>query len=118
MADPVWPSSLPQFPIDSGYSEEPEDNVLRSPTDIGPGKSRRRYTAVTVKTGYSVVMDGAQVTTFTTWWTDTLFDGAIPFQHTHPRAGTAVRFRPVAPFKLEHYSGADYLVTLFLKVVP
>jgi len=39
-----WPRSLPPFPI--GIDLVQDDNSIRTETDMGPAKRRRRYTAV------------------------------------------------------------------------
>lgn len=120
MADPVWPAALPQTPLRDGYSEEPQNNVLETPTDAGPGESRRRYTAVAVKNGYSFRMTQPQTMTFETFWRQQIFDGSIPFVMMHSRKGADARFRSIAPYKIVPWpeGGNTYLVNLFLKELP
>jgi len=120
MSDPIWPAVLPQVPIKDGYSEEPQDNVVRSQPDAGPGKSRRRYTAIGVSTGVSYKMSESQVQTFITFWRDSIFDGSIPYKKAHHRTGVEKRFKATAPYKLASHQGGGgkYVVTLFLKELP
>lgn len=42
MAVPKWPAGLPQTPLIQGYKETVPSTLLRSNTDTGPAKVRRR----------------------------------------------------------------------------
>lgn len=117
MSDPTWPAALPQISLMSGYFEEPEDNVIRSKTDAGPGKARRRYTAVAVPSVMSCILTTDQVATFITWWRDTVFDGSIPFQQAHHRTGLTARYLPTAPYRIAREDDG-YLLTIPVKELP
>ena len=40
----LWPASLPQIPLQSGFSQSRKDNNIRSQMGYGPDKTRRRTT--------------------------------------------------------------------------
>ena len=57
MAGAIWPLTLPQLPLVSGYSESMPSNLIRSETDTGPAKVRRRGNAKPVTVQASYIMD-------------------------------------------------------------
>lgn len=88
-----WPSDLPQVPPKDGYSEDPGDPVLRTETDVGPGISRRRFTASVISLKMNFVLSTAETVILDTFWRDTLSYGALTFNWTHPRTGEDGTFK-------------------------
>jgi hypothetical protein len=89
----VWPGTLPASP-NYGWVETKLSNVVRSETDAGPAKVRRRYTRANRKMSLSMHLTTAQVATLDTFHTTTLADGTLRFDFVHPRTGAtnSVRF--------------------------
>ena len=85
---PTWPAGLPQCPILNGFSEQRQRNVVAFEPEVGPPKMRRRSTAVGVLTSIAYRMTVAHVSTFNTFYEDTLEDGSLPFEWDHPITGT------------------------------
>lgn len=92
----AWPASLPQSPLLDGFRELREANVLRTSVDVGPAKVRPRYTTDLSVFAMGFVLTDAQLATFDTFYTETIFYGAEAFDWTHPRTGSAIsgRLRP------------------------
>src|SRR5699024_854546 len=56
----VWPSNLQQCPLVSGFSAKDQDNLIRSPTETGPGKTRPRQSNTPVEMNVAIVVSRAQ----------------------------------------------------------
>lgn len=95
MANPTWPSTLPQKPLLSGLAEQTPNTAIRTSMETGPAKVRRRYTAGVRKFPVSFVLTAAQVATMDTFLQETIMSGALPFDWLHPRTGAAVSFRVI-----------------------
>lgn len=117
----VWPLTLPQNPLRSGYSETPGANILRTPMDAGPAKMRlrsRRPDSVAV----TYVMEAAQLVTLETFCRDTI-RGTARFGWKHPRTKQIVEARIVPDQEGSLYTitpaGGDlWHVALRIEVLP
>lgn len=124
MADYIWPLSLPTKFISSTYEESFADNLIRSPTDVGPGKQRRRSTGGVRKVSGDEAFTAVELGIFDTFFHSTLSDGAERFEWTHPRLGTTKEFRFIAGIppkvirKEDTGSKLIYYVTLTLDILP
>jgi len=58
---PVWPATLPTD-AQYGWSETPGDSLVRTQTDAGPAKLRRRFTSTPSAFSFQFVMTKAQAT--------------------------------------------------------
>jgi hypothetical protein len=118
MAYDVWPVSLPK-PLFDGYTEGMADNRLRSRTDIGPPKVRRRTTANIRPIRFSMVMSDAQLVTFKNFINVTILGGTLPFIMTDPVAGgnITVQIGEAMP-NWNPISNTKWLVTLDGEVMP
>lgn len=118
MITPTWPAGLPQRFLVDGYGEGLRDNLIRSETDIGPAKVRRRATAAPWPLTGSMLMTFAQYETFRDFVEDDLEDGAKTFWLPNQRAESGtwlVRFtEPASAQPL----GVDLRVSLSLEVLP
>jgi hypothetical protein len=88
----TWPATLPQSP-QKGFRESIGALILRTPMDSGPAKQRYRGKRSN-EMQVSFVMTTAQVSTLSTWITDTI-KGTARFGFTHPRTQTIVETRIV-----------------------
>lgn len=104
MADVTWPTSLPGGPR-WGWSQQPDDNVVRGPGD----KGRRRFTRAQRSYQVTSVLTGSQLADFLTFWTEGTLDGALPFEWVHPDTGDTTDFIAIQPYQIQHLEGAtDY----------
>lgn len=81
---PTWPAGLPQCPILNGFSEQRQRNLAAFAPDVGAPKITRRSTAVAILTSLVFRMTNSHVSTFNTFFEDTLKDGSLPFDWEHP----------------------------------
>lgn len=86
----IWPVTLPQKP-QTNFSETGGVLIIRTPTDAGPAKQRRRGNRPQ-QLSCSFNMTTAQLDTFETFVKDTL-SGTTRFGFTHPRTNQVVEVR-------------------------
>lgn len=85
----AWPSSLPQYPLATQFSEVSRGGLIVTEMDAGPPKRRRRYTAEMTRFNYGLVLTETQVNTLETFWETTLSMGVDAFDWVHPRTKSA-----------------------------
>lgn len=88
----TWPVTLPQRIPEEGYSEQSPDNVLRTQMSYGPMKTRRRGTAAPTPITVELDLTPEQWDTFLSFWVETIFYGAVPFEWVHPRTREPAMF--------------------------
>jgi hypothetical protein len=117
----TWPTTLPQVP-QKGYSETGGMNIIRTQTDTGPAKMRRRADSPATLS-CSFLMSTTQVNTFETFVTTSL-NGVLRFYFTHPRKQTTVEVRIVPQgnsgdlYTLTYLSPVYWRVNLTLEILP
>lgn len=116
MAD--WPTSLPSLPIADSYAETTTSGKVFSRMSVGPGKIRRRSTAITRMFSLVYLLDATQKAAFETFYHTTLAEGSMSFGWTRPDTGAAVtaRFGQAEPaFSL---AGIDFYMSADIEVMP
>lgn len=116
----TWPASLPQVP-QRGFSEQGGVNLIRSQTDTGPAKQRRRAASAS-KMSVSFLMTTAQVATFEDFVLDSL-KGVSRFYFQHPRLLTQQEVRIVPTgngdeYTIEYQAPDYWMVKLSLEILP
>jgi hypothetical protein len=115
----TWPATVPHcFTFDSLVAGLP-DGRLRSQTDAGPAKVRRRSSAMPRPLAGQLVMTYAQWADLETFATVTTDGGALPFTFPSPTGGTdlLVRFGESLP-TWRRYGIGKVMVDLQLEVLP
>lgn len=121
MPIPAWSAqALPQVP-QKGFSESIGVNIIRSATDSGPAKMRRRGTGVSTM-DLSFILTTAQCTTLENFIKNTLL-GTKRFSFPHPRTGTTVEVRIVPSgegefFKLQYLAPGYWNTSLKFEILP
>lgn len=119
MALTTWPTLLPQNP-ERGFSETGGVNILRTQTDTGPAKMRRRA-ASPATMGVSFMMTTDQVALFEDFYYNSI-GGVQRFNFTHPRLRTSVEVRIVPQsgnsYTTEYVAPGYWRVKLTLEVLP
>jgi hypothetical protein len=118
MPAPVWPVSLPQKPLKAGFRETPPNLVVRSQTDVGPAKARRRATAGMTSFDMQFRLSAAQLATLRTFYNFDLQGGALAFTWTHPVTNAAGSFRIVQPPEIAPTAGVTWLVGVKMELLP
>lgn len=119
MTTPVWPTSLPQAMTMDSFTEAMGDGRLRSPTDTGPGKVRRRFSAVARPVAGTMVMTQTQLETMLAFITDDLSGGSLAFEFPNQRGSTAwlVRIADEMP-GFRRVANGHWSVDLKLEILP
>lgn len=113
-----WPSDLPQEFDQEGFGSGPPDNVLRTPVDAGPQKSRKRFTSAPTPLTGNMIMTNTQLESFKSFL-KTIGDGALRFtfpELTDPTNTVYVKFtsRPQwVPAR-----GGNWNVTMNMIILP
>jgi hypothetical protein len=118
VANPTWPSTLPQAPYQNGPVMKPASNTIRSQTDSGAAKMRRRYTAVPVEVRFMLYLTDAEIAILETFVITTLKD-VLPFDWVDlaTNSGTAT-YRFLSRPSKEWYAGDIWRVTLEMEMLP
>ena len=87
-----WPAGLPQ---DMGADTTVQDDESRliQQMDAGPASVRNRFTAITQTIKTTMILTGAELETFLTFFRTTLRHGQDPFTWNHPVDGSSVDMR-------------------------
>lgn len=119
MAIPTWPLTLPQAP-QKGFTESLGMNIIRSQTDMGPAKQRRRGVSPnTMEVNF--ILTSEQTATLETFTQDTLA-GVKRFSFIHPRTNQSVEVRIVAQsgdlYKLQYLAPGYYNASMTFEILP
>lgn len=114
----AWPASLPQRAERPGYQSGTGDGRLRSDTDSGIAKVRRRFSAVPRPLQLQMLMTWDQLDTFKAFVADDLETGVLPFVFPcQEGAGTwIVQFGRDMPKWVAQTN--NWMVTLDLVILP
>jgi len=116
---PAWPATLPQRPLGDGFAETPPNLVVRSQTDVGPAKTRRRATAGVTRLQMAFRLTPAQLTTFRAFLDDDIKGRALSFGWTHPVSGVAGSFRIAESPTYEAIDGGlAWKLNLVMEMLP
>lgn len=119
----VWPVSLPQY-FEVGVQDTRQQGFIRSQTDTGPYKQRKRFTATARFLSGSMLLTGTQRATFETFYKTTLSEGTDAFDFIDPIDFSTVSARFVQTPSLSGVSGGSTAATvqwrmdLMLEVLP
>ena len=92
---PTWPAGVSFIAHPDTFRESgPLGNVIRTPMEHGPVKSRRRFTAAPrAVTGQTDIMTNAMIDIFEVWFRDLIADGALSFTAVNPRTNLSKTYR-------------------------
>ena len=120
MATATWPATLPSSFLLDGFVETAPDNVIASEMEVGPPKTRRRSSAAVRRISGTLILTSTQLGVHDTFFTDTLYDGANPFDWADPRTTASCEFLyvPGQPPVYTPIGGGDFRVTINLLKLP
>lgn len=115
----TWPATLPQNVEKDRFAEIVPDSRIFSPTDMGPQKVRKRFSAQVRVYQVSMTMTPEQLETFDTFFVTTTGHGTLPFDFPDPRGegDIEVRFGEMTPAYGEFFGGR-VIVTFELERLP
>ena len=114
----TWPSSLPQSPMATSYSEVVPNNIIRTEMDSGAAKVRRRTTAAPRFLRISYIMDKTQIATLDDFYLTSLKSGSLKFSFTNPRTNMVENVRFMKQPEYISENGNYFRVNLTLEVMP
>lgn len=119
MPNPQWPTSLPQYVQENGFTEQIQDQTTETQMETGPAKIRRRFTKSLRRFQVSMQMTATQVSVFENFWQTTCRGGSIPFDWLHPRTrvSATLRFRNPAPQISTIGGGQAAVVSFNLEII-
>ena len=112
-----WPGTLPQNIEQNGYKEGNIDNLINSPMNMGPYKSRRRSTEAYQPLSASMVMSTAQRDEFYTFYKTEIYSGALSFLFPKPGVVGSTIETKITTFSFAPISGSQWRITLSLVVL-
>lgn len=98
----IWDSRLPQCPLRNGFSVTTLDNAVRSPTQTGPGKIRRKQSHANKVVNLKVLLDKNQRNILSDMYEDFLgyrfawaeLDEAVDAYHHSYQFANAPKYTP------------------------
>lgn len=110
-----WPEALPQYFEAAGFVEGLAAANMETPTDYGPGKNRRLFTANWRQISGVIRCTADQVETFEGFFDETVKGGTLDFLWRAPlsQRPAIMRFRGQKP-KAQYAGGDHFLVQLHL----
>lgn len=118
MAYPNWPSTLPEYVLEQGFSEQMPDQLLQTSMEAGRSKTRRRYSTNNPAFTVSIAMTLAQRAIFEDFIDDDLVGGSLPFTWVHPLHRTAANFQLRKPMPKWTVRGEAHIVSFGMERVP
>lgn len=113
-----WPAGLPAYPLIDGSTESLPDITIRTKTDTGPAKVRRRYTAGVSTFTMQFVFDSTDMSSFSTFYNSTTTGGSVEFSINHPRTGSSVNARFASVPQIQPLGNGYSRVTFLMEVLP
>mgnify|MGYP000005809435 CR=1 FL=1 len=92
----VWPAELPQEPLLRWTVQLPQ-NVIRTETDSGHSKRRRRFTSAPRNYQMPFALRQAEYERFVQFFEEDTKDGSLPFEWQDPATGDTWEFSFVVP---------------------
>ncbi|MGV7235734.1 MAG: right-handed parallel beta-helix repeat-containing protein, partial [Nitrosomonadaceae bacterium] len=92
-----WPASLPQYLRLQGYAQTRVNDTIRSTMGYGPDKVRRRTTATIENVQGTLVLTDAQLSTFLTYYDDTLTGGTETLRWINFQTNALAEYRFLTP---------------------
>lgn len=112
-----WPTGLPQFVSQEGFTARTQDPVIRTEMDAGPRKTRLRYTSVPEQFDISLVLTKTQYVLFTdTFFKTALGYGASEFNWKHPITQAAAVCRFTGVYNAAPH-GLDFIVSIGMEIL-
>ena len=112
MAAQPWPVSLQDKVNQENFGLSIGETVVRSPTDVGPGKTRRRSTRPRDNYTVSINVTAAEYSTFRTFYDTTINGGAGTFTFNNPITGVLEEYRMTNTPSLRNLGYGTFVVNM------
>lgn len=101
---PQWPAALECREERDSFVIQEQDNVIRSPTETGPGKTRPRETRAATNVQFALLLDNVRRDILMTFYRDDTHYGTLSFDSPYidqiVGGGRALAYRLTAPPKI------------------
>lgn len=97
MTNPAWPGTLPQFVNQDSYRETSTDNTIRTQTEGGAVKTRRRFTKSFRRYQIAITLSSEQKAYFDAFYSTTCKHGSLAFDWVLPAEQSAATFLFMGP---------------------
>lgn len=115
----VWPSNLPQSPQWREYSEDQQDNVIRTDMDTGLAKVRKRFTAVSRFFNIKLNLTSDEADDLIDFFDNDCNFGTTEFEWKDFRSGTSgIEYRFLTRPVYKSDSPTDYNTTFQIERLP
>jgi len=120
---PTWPGSLPEY-FEVGVQDTRQQGFIRSQTETGPYKQRKRFTATSRFLSGTMLLTGTQRATFDTFYKTTISEGTDAFDFIDPADFSTISARFVSPPSLSAVAGGgtagtgQWRIEIVLEVLP
>lgn len=118
MATYTWPLTLPQCPL-VGMTEDNQANWANDDGEIGQGRRRARTTRNL--TGFKGLrfhpVESSIIDIFEDFYENTLSNGALEFNFTHPRTKAIIEVRIAGGYNVDRLFGDLYQLSFDLEEV-
>lgn len=116
----VWPTQLQDRLNQADFSETMGDTTIRSETEIGLAKVRRRYSRGVDAITCSVYLTKDDVAVFKTFYNTTLNGGVTTFEYTDPYTDilTEFRFNTSSPPQISPVGGNEMNLRMTWERIP
>jgi hypothetical protein len=120
MMPAAWPDTLPQYLLVDGNRIDTADGRLKSQPDTGPGKMRRRSSAMPRPLSGTIEVSGAQLDILDAFVDAELAGGTLPFTFpkTHGAGTWLVRFAADGLPSEANIGGDRWQVAMGLEILP
>ena len=120
---PTWPAALPDY-FEVGVQDTRQQGFIRSQTETGPYKQRKRFTATSRFLSGTMLLTGTQRATFDTFYKTTISEGTGEFNFLDPVDFSTISARFVSPPSLSAVAGGgtagtgQWRIEMVLEVLP
>ncbi len=115
MADIDWPSTLPADISRQGFNQTLPNNKISSSVDVGPAKTRKRFTANTSISNCTLLLSQSELAIFDTFYNGTTQSGVNYFNRQEPVTEETIEMRFIGNPPKCVPDGAKYRVTFQLE---
>lgn len=114
----TWPVTLPSYFLKGSYREAPIDQTIRSATDLGRPRVRRRFTRDIIVVSGIMRMTQSQVDSLKTFYYTTCVGGTDSILITNPFNAIQSEYNFLSPPEFVHIGHDRYDVSLSLELLP
>lgn len=114
-----YPPLLPTLAVLRSFAASEADNIVRTPMDAGPAKTRRRSTAAPLRWNMGhPAYTAPQLRAFLQFFREDTAHGSLPFQMADPVMGGVMTCRFAAPPSWAAVTTEEFSVSVSLEILP